>query len=94
MSRQPDLTYTDLGIFTMFWPETPAGESAWNAMAQHTENTGKVLTMQAPSVIAQLRAAGYVVHKAKPTPAPSVDTVAALDALLAELQADVDGVPS
>lgn len=83
MTRQPDLTYTDLGLFTMFWPETPAGESAWDDMAEHTENTGKVLTVQAPDVIRQLRRAGFVVHKTKPVAPPTLDE---LEALLNQLE--------
>jgi len=60
----PDLTYRKVdGLFTAFYPETAAGQSAWNQMAEHTEGTGKVLTVHAQSVIAQLRKAGYAVAR-------------------------------
>jgi len=74
-----DLTYIDQGLFTAFIPVSKAGETAWNEIANHSEGTGKVLTTQAKSTIAQLKASGYKVSKAKKQ-AP-IDA----DALLAEL---------
>ena len=74
-----DLNYINQGLFTAFIPASKAGETAWNELAKHTDGTGKVLTIQAASTIAQLKAAGYVVRKAikqKPIDA---------DSLLAEL---------
>lgn len=76
--KQPDLTYKTLGFFTLFIPETHQGESAWRTIAEHTDGTGKVFTSQAAGTIAQLRAAGYTVHKAKPI-------TESLDDILAEL---------
>lgn len=62
---QIDMTYKPMGLFTLFLPESKAGEAAWNTLAEQTEGTGKVLTLHAPSVIAQLRKAGYVVRLSK-----------------------------
>jgi hypothetical protein len=60
-----DLTYLKQGIFTAFFPQTKAGESAWAELAKATENTGKVFTAHLPQVLKQLREAGYSVAKAK-----------------------------
>ena len=80
---KPDLTYsTPDGIWTRFYPETDAGADAWNVMAK-TDPQGVVafLPPQVPGVLAQLRAAGFIVHKAKPV------KPADLDAIFAELDA-------
>lgn len=82
--RKSDLTYSDSGMLTLFLPETPAGESAWDQMAEATDGTGKVLSIHAPSVIAQLRAAGFTVRRA---PKHKPWTAEELDAALAELDA-------
>lgn len=77
----PDLTYscTD-GIWTRFYPETPAGEDAWRTMAAaDAQGVVAFLPGQVPGIIAQLRAAGYSVAKARPVKAGE------LDAILAEL---------
>lgn len=79
-----DLTYscTD-GFWTRFYPETPAGEEAYNVMAAADPN-GVVafLAPMVPGVLAQLRKAGYSVAKAKPAkPINDAD----LDAFLASL---------
>jgi len=60
-----DLTYINQGLFTAFIPVSKAGETAWNELAKHSEGTGKVLAIHAASTIAQLKAAGYKVSKAK-----------------------------
>lgn len=60
-----DLSYIDQGLFTAFIPNTKEGEQAWNELASVTENTGKVLTVQAKQFVYQLRKAGYTVSKAK-----------------------------
>jgi hypothetical protein len=74
---KPDLTYRQLDdLFTAFYPETPAGEQAWNEMAAHTDGTGKVLNGQVDGTIAQLRAAGYTVEPGA-APAQSIDDVLA-----------------
>lgn len=65
MTKQADLTYQDQGLFTQFYPETDQGIAAWNQLAEVTDGTGKVLTIQAKQIIAQLRKAGYSVYKAK-----------------------------
>lgn len=75
-----DLAYRRGGTFTTFFPETPAGESAWRDLSDVTAGTGKVLNMEAPRIISALRAAGYVVQRAKHEPAE-------IDSLLADLNA-------
>lgn len=67
--KTPDLTYKDNGLFVQFMPETSAGESAWRAIANETDGTGNILCIHARGVIAQLRNAGYTVHKYKPAKA-------------------------
>lgn len=76
-----DLSYKPLGMFTLFLPESEAGRAAWDDIAAQTEGTGKVLTLHAPSVIAQLRKAGYTVRIAKVTPLSEDDVIALLDEL-------------
>lgn len=82
---KPDLTYSAPdGIWTRFYPETDTGEDAWRVMAD-TMPDGVVafLPMQVPGVLAQLRAAGLTVRKAKPRKPLSADE---LDAMLADLE--------
>lgn len=77
----PDLTYscTD-GIWTRFYAETPAGEDAWRVMAAaDPQGVVAFLPLQVGGVLAQLRAAGLSVAKARPVKAGE------LDAILAEL---------
>lgn len=61
----PDLEYFTSGLFTRFVPNTPAGEDAWREMAKDG-GCATVLSHHAKAVIAQLRATGYSVAKAKP----------------------------
>ena len=78
----PDLTYSEDGLFVTFYAETPAGEDAWRTMAESNDGVARFLVTQKAGVIAQLRAAGYSVAKAKPfKPMAPYE----LDALLAEL---------
>lgn len=65
-NNSPDLTYSHDGIFAVFYPETPFGEIAWKAMAADDAGGAKVLALHAESVLRDLRAAGYVVRRAKP----------------------------
>lgn len=58
-----DLTYSNDGMFTRFYPETPAGEEAWRTMAQG--GAAAFLPFQIPGILSQLRAAGYKVSKAR-----------------------------
>jgi len=58
-----DLTYLKQWMFTAFFPESREGEDAWRAIADQTEGTGKVFTVQLPAVLAQLRKAGYTVKQ-------------------------------
>lgn len=78
--KTPDLTYSQDGMFTRFYPETEAGREAWNTMAEN-DGVAAVLNHHAKSVLRQLRKAGYSVAKAKPV------TEADMDAILAELEA-------
>ena len=75
-----DLTYHNQGIFTLFIPESKAGEDAWRQIAQHTSGTGKILSIHLDSILSQLRLAGYKVRKGS---APS----SSIDSILAELEA-------
>lgn len=72
-----DLEYTTNGLFTRFYPNTPAGEDAWREMAME-DGVAAMLSMHVKSVIAQLRGAGYTVARAK----KSSQTI---DEILAEL---------
>jgi len=60
----PDLTYSYDGIFAVFYPESPFGETAWKTIAKGDAGGAKVLAMHANAVIEELRRAGYVVHPA------------------------------
>lgn len=83
---EPDLTYSDDGLFIAFYADTAAGEEACRELAKHSEGTCKFLASQKAGIIAQLRAAGYRVAKAKPHKplAP-----AELDRLLEALEGDL-----
>lgn len=78
----PDLGWRDDGLFTLFLPNTKAGEDAWRVLAAQTEGTGKVFSHLASDVIRQLQAQGYTVAKLPPGSAASRRDI---DALLAEL---------
>jgi len=75
-----DLTYTQNGMFTRFYPETKGGEMVWNEMAAQMGGVAAVLNIHAQSVIKQIRDAGYKVSKAK-------KTNLRIDDILAELEA-------
>ena len=59
-----DLEYINTGLFTRFFPCSPAGEDAWRVM-EGSNHGSAVLTIHAKAVIAQLNRAGYRVRKAK-----------------------------
>ena len=63
--KTADLSYKDLGLFTAFCANTEEGKAAWLQIAEVTEGTGKVLTVQAKQFISKLRKAGYSVAKEK-----------------------------
>jgi len=77
----PDLSYrrSSDGLFTSFYPNTPAGKTAWETMnATPGGEKGKVLASHTESTIQQLRDAGYTVAE-DTTPAASqkeIDTLA------------------
>lgn len=83
---KPDLTYScPDGIWTRFYPESAAGEDAWRVMADAMpDGVVTFLPAQVPGVLVQLRAAGFIVRKAKPAKPLSADD---LDAMLTELEA-------
>jgi len=60
-----DLTYLKQGLFTVFVPQSKAGEDAWREIAAHTDGTGKVFTAQLPSFLREIRKAGYSVKQQK-----------------------------
>lgn len=76
---KPDLTYRDTGLFTRLTPETQDGEAAWRQLP----DAGVIPFHHVASVLEQLRAAGYIVHIAKPAAKRGIDD----DALLAALWA-------
>jgi hypothetical protein len=82
MTVTTDLTYITAGLFTRFIPHTSAGEDAWRVMANQGQEA--ILSIHTGAVLAQLRAAGYKVAKAKKA-API--TISEIDSLLAELSA-------
>ena len=79
-----DLTYSEQGLFTAFFPVSKAGEDAWQEIAKQTGGTGKFYTVQLPAVKASLKAAGYIV---KPAPKLSKkQSEAEIDAIMAEIE--------
>lgn len=62
-----DLTYTQDNLFTRFYPESKAGQTAWNQMAFQCDGVATVLNIDAKNVMKQLCDAGYVVRKARKT---------------------------
>ncbi len=82
----PDLTYScPDGVWTRFYPETSAGEEAWRVMAAaDPQGVVAFLPGQVPGVLDQLKAAGYVVAKARPMKPLEPGEI---DAILAELDA-------
>lgn len=75
-----DLTYLKQGFFTVFFPQSKAGEIAWNELASVTQGTGKIPTIQLPHFLENLRKAGYTVHRVKNRTAADAD--AELQAIL------------
>lgn len=70
-----DLEYTQYGMFTRFFPNTPAGEAVWREMAKQ-DGVAAVMNFEAKKVIRQIRNAGYSVSKAK-KPDMSIDEILA-----------------
>jgi hypothetical protein len=62
-----DLEYKTDGMFTRFYPNTKAGEEAWNTIASQNEGVAAVFTVHLTSTLSQLRKAGYSVKKASKT---------------------------
>jgi hypothetical protein len=76
-----DLSYRVNGLFTSFYPDTKAGEVAFNELATQTEGTGRIFTTHLAEVKKQLRAAGYTVAVTK------VDNELTLEQMLDEFEA-------
>lgn len=79
-----DLNYYELGLFTMFCPNSPNGEKVYNSLCEQNHGSGKVLTTHAKIVINKIRAAGYTITKGKPVSKKEI----------AELSAFMDSVLS
>lgn len=60
-----DLTYLNQGLFTAFFPDSPAGEKVWQEIASETNGTGKIFTMHLKNTLKQLRKAGFKITQAK-----------------------------
>lgn len=73
--KTPDIEYSTYGMFTRFYPNSPAGESVWREMAKK-DGVAAVLNFEAKKTIAQIRAAGYSVARAK-KPTQSIDQILA-----------------
>lgn len=69
-----DISYTQCGLFTRFYPESPEGESVWRELAKN-DGVAAVLNTHAASVIAQIKRAGYTVKKYKPNNNVSIDDI-------------------
>jgi predicted Fe-Mo cluster-binding NifX family protein len=76
-----DLTYSQDNIWTRFYPETEAGKEAWDAMHNQGSVNATVLNSHAPSVIYQLKKAGFKVSKAKPCKLTMDDILKELETL-------------
>jgi hypothetical protein len=72
--KMADLEYKNNGMFTHFYPNTPAGEDAWRVMAKE-DGVAAVFSHQAKDVIRQLKAAGYTVRKAKPLTKTEIENI-------------------
>jgi hypothetical protein len=59
-----DLTYKTEGLFTSFYPETPAGDQAIGELMAVNGNN-KILTIFAPQLLQALKEAGYSLRKAR-----------------------------
>lgn len=75
-----DITYTDLGLFTMFIDNTPEGREVIDQMFAQT-GSNKVMTVEAKAVIAKMRKAGYSVSKNKQPKQDIQDILSELEAL-------------
>jgi hypothetical protein len=78
---KPDLVYWQTGLFVSYWPETKAGETAWDDMAKE-DPACRFLAVHVDAINRQIRAAGYTVRKAPPAKPVSA---AELEALLGDL---------
>lgn len=65
MKTQTDIEYSNDGLWTRFYTNTEAGEIVWRELAK-SDGVAAVLTIHAKTVIAQIKAAGYSIRKAKP----------------------------
>lgn len=63
-TEKTDLTYLTTGFFTVFFPESKQGETAYKEMIEQNSSP-KILTRDLKNVLYQLKKAGYIVKKAK-----------------------------
>lgn len=75
MEKQIDITYIKDDMFTTFVSASSAGDKLMSQMMTQNGGSNKVPTVQADTVIAQIRARGYVVRKAKPVTKADMETV-------------------
>lgn len=68
-----DLTYLTTGFFTVFFPESKEGETAYKEIIKQNESP-KILTRDLKNVLYQLKKAGYIVKKAK-KPTQTIDEI-------------------
>lgn len=84
----PDFYYYNNGMFTLFMPNTPEGEQAYNELAKHTEGTGNVLCIHTKQTISALRSKGYSVKKGPIVEIDIEELYRELDAALADIDPD------
>lgn len=75
MGKQIDITYIKDGLFTVFVSASSAGDKLMSQMMSQNGGSNKVPTIQADATIAQIRARGYVVRKAKPITQKEMDAI-------------------
>lgn len=73
----PDFTYREEGAFVRLYPETPEAVREWNEEIG-PKTGGAILVVHFPDVLSQLKAAGYVVHKARDIKMSDADLLEAL----------------
>lgn len=75
MDKKIDITYIKGDLFTTFVSASPQGDKLMSQMMAQNGGSNKVPTAQADKVIAQIRARGYTVRKAKPISKEETDAI-------------------
>lgn len=84
---KPDFTYKSYDrLFTSIFPETPQGVVAWRQLAEMTDGTGKIFSIQLPQLIHELEDAGYTIAE-MPEQTLTQDEIDELANELSEFQA-------